>query len=352
MEYDDSDENILYHSSDDENVPSFRRPRIFKARINFDITDFKERFRMTSNQVSVLVDRIGRFLEHKTRRNFALSPRQQVLIALRFYADGGSFRLIGDAHGISRATVSRCLRRVTRVINRDIFHSAVDFPLEDGERLALPITFKNVGNSDLPSVCACIDGTHIPILAPSENESQFVNRHDVHSLNCMLVCGPNLKIFYASCRWPGSVHDSRVLRNSNLFERFESGWRPFPNAIILGDSGYPLTNWLITPVSVPRSDAESAYNVHHKRIRRLIENCIGILKQRFRCLRYLHLDPVNAGEVVKACCCLHNLILDYRSEHISLPEAVDEIPNDEHLEEEGTESGHQRRSDLIARFAH
>lgn len=87
-------------------------------------------------------------------------------------------------------------------------------------------------------VCGCVDGTLINILAPSQDEFQYVDRKSDHSINAMFVCGPNLRFFAASVRWPGSVHDARVFRNSAIGQRFEGGWRPFPDAVLLGDSGY------------------------------------------------------------------------------------------------------------------
>jgi len=39
-----------------------------------------------------------------------------------------------------------------------------------------------------------------------------------------------------------------VLRESSLWTTFEEHQqRPFPEAVVLGDSAYPLTEWLITP---------------------------------------------------------------------------------------------------------
>ena len=43
-----------------------------------------------------------------------------------------------------------------------------------------------------------------------------------------------MKFYYVSACWPGGVHDARVLRNSSIARKFESGWRPFHNAVILG----------------------------------------------------------------------------------------------------------------------
>ncbi|MCP3667396.1 MAG: transposase family protein [Gammaproteobacteria bacterium] len=99
-----------------------------------------------------------------------------------------------------------------------------------------------------PDVCGCVDGTLIPIKAPSpqEIEPQFVDRKGRHSINCMVVCDPDL--LFCSANWPGSANDQRVLRNSSLQTRFEAGWRPFPHATLLGDSGYAVKEWLQIPI--------------------------------------------------------------------------------------------------------
>ena len=57
-----------------------------------------------------------------------------------------------------------------------------------------------------------------------------------------------MEFYYLSAQWPGAVNDARVLRNSSVFDEFEAGRTPFPNAIILGDSSYPRLNWLVPNV--------------------------------------------------------------------------------------------------------
>lgn len=47
--------------------------------------------------------------------------------------------------------------------------------------------------------------------------------------------------------WPGSTHDARVLRNSNLYTNANRGNYLNANKYILADSAYPLKMWLITP---------------------------------------------------------------------------------------------------------
>ena len=72
------------------------------------------------------------------------------------------------------------------------------------------------------------------------------------------VCDHEQKFLNVVVKWPGSTHDSFILKNSDVYEAFETA--KF-NGIILGDSGYPLRKWLMTPVSDPESPAEMSYNV-------------------------------------------------------------------------------------------
>lgn len=46
--------------------------------------------------------------------------------------------------------------------------------------------------------------------------------------------------------WPGSTHDVRVFRNSELFAKAEAGNCLDIDKIIIADSEYPLKCWLIT----------------------------------------------------------------------------------------------------------
>nr|CAD7267043.1 unnamed protein product [Timema shepardi] len=76
-------------------------------------------------------------------------------------------------------------------------------------------------------------------------------------------------------------------------------------AVILGDS---LKKWLIPPLNRnPDEPIEHRFNRCHKKTRRLVENSIGIWKERFPCLNCLRLSPVRADKIVLATATLHNI---------------------------------------------
>ncbi|KAI5740980.1 hypothetical protein M8J76_009211 [Diaphorina citri] len=282
------------------------RHQVFRARVNFNAANdfiFVERFRVSRDVVEQILTTVSPFLEHPTNRRHALTSRQQVLLTLHWLGNGAQYHITADAHGVSKSTVQRTVHKVVECVVRYQFPQSIRFP----ENMAA-IVEKFSEIAGMPCVIGAIDGTLINIDAPTENEGQFVDRHGKHSLNCMVVCGPQREFFYVSARWPGSLHDARVLRNSSLWGDMEEGWRPFPNGIILGDSAYPRKSWLMTPVNQnPNRIDVRRFNQAHKSTRSVVENSFGILKEKFPCLNYLRLNPTFAAEVFKACTTFCNM---------------------------------------------
>lgn len=97
-----------------------------------------------------------------------------------------------------------------------------------------------------------------------------------------MVCDYEFRITSVCANWPGSVHDSRIWRESALCTQFESGEH---NGLILGDSGCPCRRFLMTPFLNPTTEAQQKYNSSLCRTRVLVEQSFGILKRRFACLQ-------------------------------------------------------------------
>ena len=70
-----------------------------------------------------------------------------------------------------------------------------------------------------PSCAGAIDGTHIPIQAPPENHTDYVNRKGYHNVIMQAVIDARYLFRDVVIEWPGSVHDARVLSNSELNNR-------------------------------------------------------------------------------------------------------------------------------------
>jgi len=93
------------------------------------------------------------------------------------------------------------------------------------------------------------------------------------------ICNANLEITDIVARWQGSVHDATIFNNSRIRALFEVGM--FGNSLLLGDGGYPLRSYFMTPLQNPRTRAEQLYNESHIRTRNTIERVFGIWKRRF-----------------------------------------------------------------------
>lgn len=338
-------------SSDEDNdneIPR-RRRKMYRPRINWEFGsqfEYKERFRMSSQKLEALLADLGPHLNHPTNKSGALSAKQQLCIALHWLGSGSAYHVISDAHGVSKAAVCRSIHSVVETVVNVKFPQIVDFPNNLQETAMGFFQIRGI-----PQIIGIVDGTLINIDAPTEHEEAFIDRHGNHSLNCMVVCGPNMMFYYVKSEWPGSVHDSRVLRNSNLFRRMSAGWRPIPGSIILADSAYPLLNWLIPPSHINVQDEPVLrFNRAHKATRRIVENSIGILKEKFPVLNYMRVNPRFASNIFKACTALCNISRQNEEMENEVYQVDAENEDNNNREENIDPRGVQRLQQLIALF--
>ncbi|KAJ8931484.1 hypothetical protein NQ314_015596 [Rhamnusium bicolor] len=125
-----------------------------------------------------------------------------------------------------------------------------------------------------------------------------------------VVCDHKQRIRDIFVGYPGSVHDSRVLRSSPLNETLPE---KCGDSYILGDSGYPCLKNLLTPFrdNGYLTKRQRNYNYILSTNKYIIEHCFGIMIQKFRQL--YHVKIKNVGFIVhfiRACAALNNLSLD------------------------------------------
>ncbi|KAG0726532.1 putative nuclease HARBI1 [Chionoecetes opilio] len=179
-----------------------------------------------------------------------VSPSLQLLVGLRYLATGNFQLTLADTADMSQASVSRCLKMVVHAI-AEVAPRYIRFPTPAEESGVLQ-AFSTI--TGMPGYIGCVDGTLIPVRGPGGEEAElYRGRKGFCAYNVMAVCDASLCVTNLVVNWPGSAHDSRIFRESQLCRTLEGGqYRGF----LLGDSGYVNRTYLLTPFPNPRAPHE------------------------------------------------------------------------------------------------
>ncbi|KAK9681280.1 DDE superfamily endonuclease [Popillia japonica] len=285
--------NMSRDLSDDEDflelvniVMHPRQPKVYRERTNefnkmWSDEEFRNRFRLSKPVVEYVRDEIADEISSESNRNHALSASEMVLLPLRFLACGCFLQTTGDMMGVDKSTATRTINKVTRDIAR-LAINIIKMPSTAEEIDETKHQFYNI--SKFPRCVGAIDCTHIKIQSPGGNDAEnYRNRKGF--------------FFY---QHPSASHDANIFRNSNIHNKFENG--EFGNALLLGDSGYGVKSYMMTPLANPQTPAEHLYNEAQIRTRNVIERCFGVWKRRFPILSLgIRLSVEKVEAIVVAC---------------------------------------------------
>ncbi|XP_071177496.1 putative nuclease HARBI1 [Mytilus edulis] len=266
---------------------------------------FRKRFRINPTTFNRLVEELRGY----TRDFRSITLEKQVLIFIKYISSQMTLQAIADIFGVCEFSVFEIVRDLSDVICQKLLPKYITWP----SRNQIPRTVQKFKEKKgFPGVLGAIDGTHIPIRAPREFHENYINRKSFHSINLQGICDSNMHFLDVFCGWPGSVHDSRVFKNSPIHGIIENNTEEmFPgNTHLLGDSAYGLTTWLMTPFKDygNLNSNQKRYNFVHSSTRMMIEHAFGALKGRFRRLKYIDMLDLNkAVKVSLSCCVLHEL---------------------------------------------
>ncbi|KAM7309526.1 putative nuclease HARBI1 isoform X1 [Ixodes scapularis] len=303
--------------------PVDRRNRSHRDAFELPEHAFRKQYRLAKTLVRWLCDELREEpeLQRLRRSSTVVTVEDQVLCALRFYVTGSFQGMVASDEHIAQdqGTVSIALRAVSVAIVRclGIQHGWIHFFQTASERDDFERGFQLLGR--IPGVIGCIDGTMISIVGPSKydptvTKAAYWCTKQYYALNVMVVCDARCRVMCIDPCYPGSVHDSFAWRFSSLRDNFKQGRLIDDGRFLLGDSGYALEPWLITPVpgAHTTSTASGRFNKADFSMRSVVERCIGLLKSRFRCLqrhRALYYHPTTATAIIMACAVLHNICL-------------------------------------------
>ncbi|KAM7312379.1 putative nuclease HARBI1 isoform X1 [Ixodes scapularis] len=244
----------------EQHAAAGRSLRLYREhRVAFELPEdiFRKQYRLPKIVVRWLCDELREEPEVRRVRTSwtVMTVELQVLCALRFYGTGSFQGTVASDEHVARdqKTVSVAVRAVTVAIVRrlGVQRGWIHFPETPSERFDAEKGFRLLGR--IPGVIGCVDGTMVSIVGPSKNDPTVTKaaywcRKYFYALNVMVVCDADCRIMCIDPRYPGSVHDSFVWQFSWLRNQLEQGQVPRDGRFLLGDSGYPLEPWLITPV--------------------------------------------------------------------------------------------------------
>jgi hypothetical protein len=305
------------------------------------------------------VDRFGR--QHIRRT----SVQHQLLVFLYVCGADGSdanYKKVASrfsiSHGIVQIFVERCTRAIISLFQNDV----LCWP-DINERKIIGKRFQDKYN--FPNCVGIVDGTVFPLAhKPALCGEEYWYRKGGYSLHCLVICDDEMRILDYLVGYPGSVHDNRVWSKTDQCLRYHQYFSRLQ--YLLADSAFTTSTHLIAAFKRLRGVMNlpancELFNTYLAKARIKVEHCIGLLKNRFRCLRELRSiisDERSMKRIIDritVCFILHNLLLgdDYPENWF---EGADEDVQEEDLEYEYDEQfvphdieaeGRDRREEMM-----
>ena len=266
---------------------------------------WREHFRVNRGTFTKIVEIARPHMQTEdSRLRRATSVEKKVAAALWRLANGHSYRTIGITLGMGTSSAMKYTHDFCVLC--DARKKFIRLPSSS----ELPHIIQKFGlRSKISNVIAAVDDSHIPVLAPIRNKEDYFDRKHRYSILMQGLVGPDLQFFDVFVGVPGSVHDSRLLRLSkfggDMFDEhilqeptlISEGMEVKP--IILGDSAYPLTRWLIPPYKKLQNMSRESrrFNDEHVRSREPVERAFGVLKGRWRIINTEVDEEINRVKV-------------------------------------------------------
>ncbi|GBC35406.2 protein ANTAGONIST OF LIKE HETEROCHROMATIN PROTEIN 1-like [Rhizophagus irregularis DAOM 181602=DAOM 197198] len=249
----------------------------------------------------------------------------------------------GEKFGMGESTISYALRQFFDVIISKFLTEKIIFPTTESGTNRITNRFKRI--REFSNIIGAIDGSHIPIKAPHLFPVDYFNRKGFYSIILQAVVDHEKKFLDICVGWLGSTHDSRILVNSDLYNKFENqnnlAVTPFHNKYFLGDEKYPNLSWLIVPykdIGRGLTQEQTYFNLRHSQTRIKVEQAFGLLKGRWQCLlNKLEVSFEIVSHIVTTCCILHN-ICEERCDFLPPEERYHEVGTDANRELNATET--------------
>ena len=215
--------------------------------------------------------------------------------------------------GSIRNYIKNCLKAILKLQHQTIYWPSQSERDEMKQRLMATGFRHCVGIID--GTLVCLDRR------PAHHHECYYSRKSDYSINCTIVCDDLCRVTYFLAGWPGSVHDNRVFRNTDLFQNKAKYFST--NEYLLGDSAYSSNQIMVQAFKKTKGQADlpqrkERFNTFLAEVRITSEHCIGMIKGRFPSMRRLNVwikdgkkQVKHIVELITSCIIIHNLMIDY-----------------------------------------
>ncbi|CAM4573918.1 unnamed protein product [Leuciscus chuanchicus] len=238
---------------------------------------------MPKETFNILCDQLHPYIKPQTTNMLDPVPlEKRVAVTIYKLASNVEFHDVANLFGIGTSTACNIFWEVCEALSnlRRVF---VKRPTTVPEVQAIITGFER--KTGFPLCAGALDGTHIPIIAPSSYPTTTITEKDDHTYSFLDF----------DVGWPGKCHDAYVFECSRLCRKLEDGtfFPPVSRNIqgvdipvlIVADSADSLTSNIMKPF--PEGIARgprAAYNASLSRARIHVEHAFGRLKGRWRLL--------------------------------------------------------------------
>ena len=189
-----------------------RKKKVYQNRRTALACDYKKLYRFSEASVEWLAQH---FLgESEETRGGAISTKDQMKIFLRYAADPGYQNGIGEETRIHQSSISKVISKVLQKIVEKA-HLWIKFPESEDEMKVAQEKWSE--KYQFPFAVGAIDCTHVRIPKFKDYGDEYINRKGFASINVQATCNADEVFTSIDVQWPGSVHDSRILKNSEIY---------------------------------------------------------------------------------------------------------------------------------------
>ncbi|KAH6814114.1 PIF / Ping-Pong family of plant transposase [Perilla frutescens var. frutescens] len=305
------------------------------------LDNFRSTFKVSRKTFDYICSLVKEHMMAKTHFAFTngkpMTLNDQVALALVRLGSGNSLISIGDSFGAHHSTVSQVTWRFVEAIEeKGLRH--LQWPSTELEMTQIKQKFEKIRG--LPNCCGAIDTTHITMLLTSSDQEAdtWLDCKQNHSMILQAIVDPDLRFRNIVTGWPGKMNDSSVLQSSSFFKQCQKGEKLNAKKIhlseetelteyIIGDSGFPLLPWLVTPYQGKEvSKTEADFNKRLLATQVVAHRALARLKEVWKMIQgeMWRPDRHKLPRFILVCCILHNIVIDMEDD------VLDELPSSLH----------------------